>query len=128
MNIIDEYNELGNKVVEEAEDIKKYEDDLKGKRARITSLLKGEDLTVFLNPLRLIRLTRENKRLRIIGKTLDNLKKSTVLHNMDEESGNLQEDLYNSAYYFKPNRIRLFMKQNRIYDESRDKKLSLVKK
>ena len=40
----------------------------------------------------------------------------------------LEEDLNNSAYHFKPDRIKLFMERYKIYDEEIDKKLSLVKK
>ena len=128
MSIIDDYNELANRIIAEDKAIQGYEEDLHTKKANITSLLKGGSLSVLLNPIRLIRLAKENRRLLRISTTLDGLKRSTILNNMDEESGELEEDLYNSAHYFKPNRIKWFMKDNPVYDSDIDKKLSLVKK
>ena len=128
MSIIDDYNELANKIVAEDETIKRYEEELRCKKATITSLLNGRSLSVLLHPIRLIRLSKEKKRLIRISDTLDELKRSTILNNMDEESGELEEDLYNSAHYFKPNRIKWFMKEHSVYDESIEKKLRLIKK
>ena len=126
MNIINRYDALSNKIIKEDKEIKNYEKELASKKITISCLFAKP--TTYLKPLKLIRLVEENRRLKLISKDLKLLKDTSVLNNMDEESGDLNEDLHNSAFIFKPRRIKKYMKNNKIYDEEIDKKLRLIKK
>ena len=112
MNIIDQYDILANRIIEQDEEITAYEKDLKDKKIKITSMMR--EVKILLHPVKLVRLSKERKRLVRISSELEELKRTTVLNNMDEESGDLEEDLSNSAYKYKPGRIKLFMKRNQI--------------
>jgi len=123
-NIIDLYTSKSMEYLNNDEIIKKYEKELKEKQEFVKDLVINTRLIdKIIHPFCLIRTSSELKRLDRIKKEYYELKNSNLLEHIDEETGDLQEDLSGAATYYKPKRIRNYAKENPIYNLEDDNKL-----
>ena len=124
------YEKLFEKTVSEDEVLSKYESDLDSKSSHLVNLMLSTSSTYKLvHPFRFLRTELEAKRIEGIKEAYYNLKNGTTLvEHFDEESGELDEDLYSAATHFKPRRMREFAEHYPVYTENDAKLLKLSKK
>ncbi|MBR4262116.1 MAG: hypothetical protein IKQ35_01980 [Bacilli bacterium] len=124
------YEKLFEKTVSEDEVLSKYESDLDSKSSYLANLMLSTSSTYKLvHPFRFLRTELEAKRIEGIKEAYYNLKNGTTLvEHFDEESGELDEDLYSAATHFKPRRMIKFAEHYPVYTENDAKLLKLSKK
>jgi hypothetical protein len=116
--MFEQYDYLSARVIESDEVLSKYESDLYNRSQYIRNLLVNTNpFTKAIHPLRLIRTVSENRRLKKIKDSYYEIKNSSLPENFIEETGELDHDFYVAATYYKPKRMREFVKQNPIHRE-----------
>ena len=130
MNLVDHYTELSEQLINEDEDIKRYERELACKKLYITYLIASSKIEeLLIHPIRLIRTEKEEKRLKSIEKEFNRIKKSKLEDSINwDKADEFSEDLERAAKENKIEKLRDLMSKNVIEDEKINQKLLKLRK
>jgi len=120
MEIIEKYNELSKEKLQSDEEISNYNENLNRNIDELTNLRINQKITtVIFHPIRVIRNNKELKRLTNIRNDFKELYDTNLVRFMEEESGNIEQDLKNAMNTTKPKMLKRFIKNNPINNNPR---------
>ena len=125
MTLVEQYTEISEKLINDDEEIKKYEQNLISRELFVTHLIASSKLTSMMaHPIRLVRTFKENKRLENIEKRYYKIRNSKLTENINwKKAGEFGEDLERAARETKIENIRDFMNKHIVDDKKIDQKL-----
>lgn len=113
MNIIELYDVTDKEMLKKEHDIQQYQKDLSVNITHLSNLkINSTFFDKVFHPIRMMRIKSELKRLEIVENNFQEALNASLITYMEEETGDLEEDLINAMTYSKPKYLRKFMSQN----------------
>ena len=110
-----DFEEESIRIIEEDEEVIKYVKDLELKTKLLEVVtMNTYGLRKWMHPFRYKRTEEELNRLSSIKDRFYSIKKSPILRNIGEETGDILEDLEYASYKVKPGRVKTYMRDNKI--------------
>ena len=124
MTLVEQYTKMSEEIIQNDEDITKYEHDLEARDEYIKNLnLYASCRDLFTQPVRLLRTKLAKNRIKQIKKSYYKLRNKSLREYVSENDEEFGQDLEDVARYIKPSELLTFANEHKISYENDEKKL-----
>lgn len=111
MKTIDYYVQKSNSIIDSYYEVEILKEKLYFGKEEIGFFLNNKAMYKLMHPIKLVKTQVKKMRIKKVEKEFDTFMDSNILQYLEEESGELQTDLENAAFYYKPKFARKLAKK-----------------